>query len=165
MKPLQFAYRGLGEIIIFTLFGPAVVMGGYFIQTGIFPAWQVFILSLPFGFFTTAILVANEIPDFSKDTGFRSPKHTLVSLLGPRNSFLLYYFLSLCGFVAIFLAVSLGYLSQFAMLSFFFIPLSLKSGYILNKYWLDKDKLVDSSKIVVAVQVLVGLILVFDLLL
>jgi len=36
-KPLQFSYHRLGELVIFTLFGPAIVMGGYFLQTGIFP--------------------------------------------------------------------------------------------------------------------------------
>ena len=34
-KPLQLSYRRLGELVIFTHFGPAVVMGAYFIQTQI----------------------------------------------------------------------------------------------------------------------------------
>ena len=163
MKPIQFAYRGLGELIIFTLFGPAVVMGGYFIQTKIFPAAEIFILSLPFGCFTAAILFANEIPDFTQD--IRSAKFTWVNLLGPQNSFLIYYLLMGLGFSAIILAVHLVYLSQLAMLSLFFIPLAIKAGYILKKYWMDKDKLVESSKITVVVQALISLILISDLLL
>lgn len=163
MKPIQFVYRGMGELIIFTLFGPAVVMGGYFIQTKIFPAWQVFILSLPFGFFTTAILFANEIPDFRQDK--ESAKFTWVNFLGPQNSYLLYYSLMGLGFLSIILAVYLGYLSRLAILSLFFIPLAIKSGNILRKCWRDKAKLVESSKITIAIQILVSLILISDLLL
>jgi 1,4-dihydroxy-2-naphthoate octaprenyltransferase len=163
MRPIQFAYRGLGELIVFTLFGPAVVMGGYFIQTKIFPAWEVFILSLPFGFFTAAILFANEIPDFTQD--IRSGKFTWVNLLGPQNSFLIYYLLVCLGFSAIILVVYLGYLSKISALSVLFIPLAVKSGYVLQKYWMDKDKLVESSKATVTIQTFVSLILILDLLL
>lgn len=163
MRPIQFAYRGAGELIIFTLFGPAVVMGGYFIQTKIFPAWEVFLLSLPFGFFTAAILFANEIPDFTQD--IKSGKYTWVNLLGPQNSFLVYYLLMCLGFSAIILVINLGYLSKLAALSLLFVPLAIKSGYILQKYWMDKDKLVESSKATVVIQILVSLILISDLLL
>ena len=163
MKPIQFAYRGLGELIIFTLFGPAVVMGGYFIQTKIFLAGEIFILSLPFGFFTTALLFANEIPDFTQDK--KSAKFTWVNLLGPQKSFLVYYLLMSLGFLSIILAVYLGYLTKLAILCIFFIPLAIKSGYILQKYWMDKDKLVESSKLTIAIQALASLILISDLLL
>jgi len=161
MKPIQFSYRGIGELIIFTLFGPAVVMGGYFIQTKIFPAGEIFILSLPFGFFTAAILFANEIPDFTQD--IRSGKYTWVNLLGPQNSFLIYYLLMCLGFSAIVLAVYLGYLSKLAALSLFFILPAIRAGYILKKYWMDKEKLVESSKISITIQALASLILILDL--
>lgn len=42
VKPLQFSYHRLGELIIFILFGPAAVMGGYFIQTRLFPDLKSF---------------------------------------------------------------------------------------------------------------------------
>ena len=163
MRPIQFAYRGWGELVIFMLFGPAVVMGGYFIQTKIFPAWEVFILSLPFGFFTAGILFANEIPDFTQD--IRSGKYTWVKLLGPQNSFLIYYLLICLGFSAVILIIYLGYLSKLAALSFFLIPTAIKSGYILQKYWMDKDRLVESSRASVTIQACVSLILILDLIL
>ena len=163
MRPIQFAYRGLGEIIIFTLFGPAVVMGGYFIQTKIFPAWEVFILSLPFGLFTAAILFANEIPDFIQDSS--AGKYTWVNWLGPQNSFLIYYLLMGLGFSAIVLAVRLVYLSQLAMLCLFFVPPAIKAGLIQKKYWMDKDKLMQPSKLTITIQALTSLILIADLLL
>jgi len=45
-KPLKLSYHRLGEPVIFILFGPALVMGAYFIQTEIFPSPKVFLLSV-----------------------------------------------------------------------------------------------------------------------
>ena len=80
-RPLQFSYNRLGELIVFILFGPVPVMGGYFIQTHCFPSFKSFLLSLPFGFLTTAILFANEVPDFKNDAAVK--KINWVSLTGP----------------------------------------------------------------------------------
>ena len=88
-KPLQLSYHKLGELMIFLLFGPVPVMGGYFIQTGVFPNLESFCLSLPFGFLTCAILYANEVPDYNDD--LQVGKLTWVSLLGSSGAFLLYY--------------------------------------------------------------------------
>ncbi len=79
-RPLQLAYRGLGEPVIFLLFGPAVVMGGQYTQTGVLVTAAGFWLSLPFGFLTTAILVANEIADADADR--QAQKRTWVQRLG-----------------------------------------------------------------------------------
>ena len=89
----------MGEIIVFFLFGPALVMGGYFIQTQIFPDMRAFMLSLPFGFFTTAILYSNEIPDFQED--IKVGKLTWVSIVGQRRGFILYYGLMFLGFLSV----------------------------------------------------------------
>jgi len=162
-KPLQLAYRGVGEVIIFTLFGPALVMGGYFIQTKIFPTLQGFLLSLPFGFLTCAILFANEIPDFPQDK--RSGKINWVSLLGERRSFLIYYLLVFLGFGAILFAVYRGYLGRMAILSFFFISPAIKAGQILRRHYADKEKLIASSKMTIIIQTWVSIFLILDLIL
>jgi len=157
-KPLQFSYHRCGEFFIFILFGPALVMGGYFIQTGIFPDLKSFMLSLPFGFLTTAILFANEIPDFSDDQ--KAGKFTWVSIWGPKRAFLLYYLLIGLAFLAILLNVIFGYLGVWSLVSLVFIIPAHKSAIILNKYPLDKMRLVESSKLTIAVQSLVSLVLI-----
>jgi len=163
VKPLQLAYRGVGEVIIFILFGPVLVMGGYFIQTKIFPSPQGFLLSLPFGFFTTAILFANEIPDFTQDK--KSGKINWVNLLGQRRSFLIYYLLVFLGFGAILSAICRGYLGIIAILSFFFILPAIKAARILRRHYADKEKMVASSKINIAIQTWVSIFLILDLIL
>jgi len=156
--PLRFSYRFCGEIFIFLLFGPALVMGGYFIQTGIFPDFKSLILSLPFGFFTTAILFANEIPDYFEDKA--AGKFTWVNILGQKHSYILYYFLMLAGFFSISMAVYLKYLGLVSAISLFLVFLAGKAANILRLNYADKAKLVQSSKITIAIQVLVSIILI-----
>ncbi|MBD3246234.1 MAG: hypothetical protein GF333_04415 [Candidatus Omnitrophica bacterium] len=99
LRPFQFAYRRVGEGIVFLLFGPALVMGGYFLQSGIFPDIKSFLLSLPFGFFTAAILLVNEIPDYSDD--IRVGKRNLVSVSGAASAYKLYLAVVVLGFLSI----------------------------------------------------------------
>lgn len=162
-KPLQLAYRGLGEVIIFMLFGPALVMGGYFIQTKIFPARETFIVSLPFGFLTTAILFANEIPDFANDK--KIDKITWVNFTGEKKAFWLYGFLISLAFLSVLLSIMLGYLSFWALFSWVFILPAFKAMCILRRYPEDKMKLMESSKLTIMVQTLVSIVLILEVLL
>ncbi|MDD5595553.1 MAG: prenyltransferase [Candidatus Omnitrophica bacterium] len=161
-KPLQFSYHRLGEIIIFLLFGPVTVMGGYFIQTGIFPDLKSFLLSLPFAFLTAAILFANEIPDFQEDKGVG--KFTWVSIFGEKKSFLLYALIVFFAFFFIFLNLTLGYLKPIVFLSLIFVLPALKACSILKKHPHDKMRLIGSSKITIALQTIVGIVLILGVL-
>jgi 1,4-dihydroxy-2-naphthoate octaprenyltransferase len=160
-RPLQFSYRRAGEVIIFLLFGPAVVMGGYFIQARIFPDLRSFLLSLPFGLFTTAILFANEVPDFPEDR--KAGKHTWVSVSSPARAFIIYYLIACAGFAAIALCIFLKYLGKGALLSFLFIPLALKAGRIIQRFWHDKIKLMESSKMTIGLQTIISIVLILGL--
>lgn len=160
-KPLQLSYHRLGEPVIFILFGPALVMGGYFFQTGIFPTWEGLMASLPFGILTTVILFANEIPDFATDQ--KLGKKTWVSFLKPEKSVYLYYCLVTFAFLSIIAGVGLKYLGLFSLASFFLLPLALKAGKILSRHSRDKLKLIDSSRMIINLQFLVGLILILDI--
>ncbi|MDD2927770.1 MAG: prenyltransferase [Candidatus Omnitrophica bacterium] len=161
-RPLSFSYNYLGELSLFLLFGPATVMGGYFIQSGIFPDLKSFILSLPAGFFTSAILFANEIPDFPGDS--KTGKNNLVSLSGPQKAFGIYYLIVFSGFCAIGLGVYLGYLGFIAVFSFVLIFPALKAGMILKENYADKARLIPASKLAINIQMLAGIILILGLL-
>lgn len=162
-KPLAFSYHRMGEVTIFLLFGPAALMGGYFIQTQIFPDLRSFMLSLPFGFFTTAILFSNEIPDYQTDINSR--KFTWASIVGPSRSFIVYLVIIFLGYLSIILNIFMGYLSWISFASLIFLIFSLKAANILKQYYGDKMMLINSSKLTIAVQTLVGLVIVLDLLL
>ncbi|HOX55103.1 MAG: prenyltransferase [Candidatus Omnitrophica bacterium] len=162
-KPLALSYRRMGEVIIFLLFGPAVLMGGYFIQTHIFPDLRSFMLSLPFGLFTTAILFSNEIPD--RQTDMKSNKFTWASVVSSSRGFIIYLVIILLGYLSIILNIIMGYLSWVSCFALIFLILSLKAANILKRYHDDKLMLVNSSKLTIAVQSLVGLVIILDLLL
>jgi len=159
-KPLQFSYHRVGELIILILFGPALVMGGYFIQTEIFPTREGFLLSLPFGLLTTAILYANEIPDFLDDR--EAGKFTWVGLVGQEKAFVLYYLLISFAFIAVVLSIFLGYLSRLSLFSLIFILPALKAAGVLKRCFPDKIKLLESSKLTIAAHTLVSLVLILD---
>ena len=157
-KPLRFSYNRLGEIIVFILFGPALVMGGYFIQANIFPDLKSFMLSLPFGFLTAAILYANEIPDLMDDK--RASKFTWVSVIGREKAYLLYCVLISLAFLSIILNVSCSFIAPSALLSLFLIFLPAKAAMILKTYPDDKNILVRSSQLTITVHALASLILI-----
>jgi 1,4-dihydroxy-2-naphthoate octaprenyltransferase len=161
-KPLQLSYRRMGEAVVFILFGPAAVMGGYFIQTGVFPDARSFILSLPFGLLTVAILFSNEVPDFADDRN--SGKHTLVSVFGPYNAYTFYGALVAMAFISILAAIFSGVTSPIAIASFFFIFMPLRAFKTIRQFPEDKVNLLESSGLTVALQAIIGVILIIGVL-
>ena len=158
VSPVRLSYHKVGEIAIFILFGPVLVMGGYFIQTRIFPDLKAFLLSVPFGFFTTAILFANEVPDFPDDN--KVGKNTLVSVIGVNKSFLFYYLLVGAGFLLILINILAGFLSPWASLAFILIIPAYSAAKIIKNYSDSKFRLIQSSRLTIVVQIFVSACLI-----
>jgi 1,4-dihydroxy-2-naphthoate polyprenyltransferase len=78
--PLRLVHRGLGELAVALGFGPIMVLGAYFVQTGHY-AWRPLILSIPVAILVMLILYANEIPDRFADA--KGGKRTLVVRMSP----------------------------------------------------------------------------------
>jgi 1,4-dihydroxy-2-naphthoate polyprenyltransferase len=159
--PFQFSYRRLGECIVFILFGPAIVMGSYFIQTGIFPDLRSFLFSLPFGFLTTAILFANEVPDHLDDE--KVGKSTWVSITGSTMAFIAYCALIILAFISIVVNVLFGTLKPVALISLVFIVLAIKAAMIIRSFPEDKVRLMNSSRLTVLLHTIVSIILIAGL--
>lgn len=81
--PLKFAYRGLGELDVVLIYGPAIASATYLLMTGSFD-WDVAWASLPLGVFIAAFLWVNEFPDLDADRG--AGKWNLVARLGKRRA-------------------------------------------------------------------------------
>ncbi|MDD5730686.1 MAG: prenyltransferase [Candidatus Omnitrophica bacterium] len=162
VKPLRLCERKLGEPVIFILFGPALVMGGFFIQTRMFPTFAGFLLSLPAGFLVTAILFANEVADFSVDKD--SGKFTWVSLLGHGRAYVLYCALMAAAFLSIPLNFVYKNLTSFSLFALLFLLPAIKAASILKKDYQDKAKLVESSRLTILTHASVSIILIVDLL-
>jgi 1,4-dihydroxy-2-naphthoate octaprenyltransferase len=81
--PRPYGYIGLGELFVFLFFGVAAVTGTYYAQS-LRVGTAAFILSLPMGFLSVAILVVNNLRDI--DTDRQSGKKTLAVRLGHRGA-------------------------------------------------------------------------------
>ena len=159
-RPLRLAYRQLGEVTVFLLFGPALVMGGMTIQAGSFPVWSSFWLSVPFGLMTAAILFANEVPDYPQDRA--AGKFTLVHLTTPRFAYRLYAFLMAGAFAAISADVIVGNCGWLALGALLLVLPAYRATRVLRADWNTKEALVLSSRLTIACQAQASLILVLD---
>ena len=78
-KPLQLAYRGIGEIAIGFCYGWLAVNSAYYLVSSTFhPAGTL--ISLPVGFSIFAVILINEFPDYYADKA--AGKNNLVVKLG-----------------------------------------------------------------------------------
>jgi 1,4-dihydroxy-2-naphthoate octaprenyltransferase len=77
--PLALKYHALGEPLIFLIFGPTLMLGAAYAQTGRLEL-QALLASIPVGLATTAILVGNNIRDLDEDR--RSGITTLSRVIG-----------------------------------------------------------------------------------
>ena len=64
--PIQFGYRGLGEIAQLLCFGPGIGLGAYYVQAQRL-SWEAFWGTLPFGIMLFSMITINEIPDYLED--------------------------------------------------------------------------------------------------
>lgn len=162
-KKVRFSYRKLGEPVIFAVFGPLLVMTGYFIQSRTFFSVNAFVLSLPFGFLITAVLFANEVPDYEADV--LAEKYTGVCIIGPERAYLLYAALVVCAYVSLAMALMMKLIGPVSLISCIGIVLAVKAAIILQKNYQDKQVLVTSSKLTIALHTLVGVLIVLDIIL
>lgn len=112
--PLPYGYYGLGEVFVFVFFGLVATVGTRYVYDRSAPAaaWWA---AVSMGLLATAILVANNVRD--EETDRAAGKHTLAVLLGGPTSRFIYVAMVTGAFITIALAVVLGALPVWALLS------------------------------------------------
>lgn len=111
-----YGYSGLGEVSVFTFFGLVATMGAYYVQTESVTALS-FIVAIPMGALSCAILAVNNIRDRAQDE--LVGKRTLAVRLGDRKARHLYVSLLVLAHVA-----ALATLIPTAMLTLLVAPMS-----------------------------------------
>ncbi len=123
-KPISYKYFALGDVAVFILMGPLMVIGSYFCLTGHYDNSVLFI-SIPVGFLVTAILQANNARDINHDS--RIGVKTVALLLGLDRTKFCYVSLLVGAYLAVIVMVLTGVLGWWALIVFASLPLTAKN--------------------------------------
>jgi 1,4-dihydroxy-2-naphthoate octaprenyltransferase len=123
--PVKYKYLALGEFSVFLMWGPLMVGGSFYVQTG---SWvrmpQVILASIPLGLWVALVLFANNLKDIDFDR--EKSVRTLGTLLGRRRGLLLFTILLSVIYVAGATEAALGILPLWSLLCLVSIPLALR---------------------------------------
>ena len=159
--PLRLAARkGLGELLVGLNFGPLATAGAVYAMTG-HVSLADFLVGLPVGLLTTAILWINQFPDEESDR--RAGKINLVVLLGKRRARWGFLFLVAAAFGLTLYGLVSGVFPLGAVLILGGLPLAWQAGRIaLNEY--DQRSLVRANAATIQLHLLAGVLMAAGLL-
>ncbi len=129
-KPVGYKYFALGDLLVFALMGPLMVIGSYFALTGEF-TWNVFYISLPVGFLVAAILNANNIRDIKHDK--EAKVTTMATILGIAGSKVEYVLLVIGAFFSVIVMILAGILDYWSLLVLVSLPPALKNIKLISQ--------------------------------
>jgi 1,4-dihydroxy-2-naphthoate octaprenyltransferase len=121
--PISLKYKALGDIAVFIAFGPAMVLGAYFIQTHVF-SWTPILYALPIAFIVVAILHGNNIRDMENDRVANIK--TIAIKLGLNKAKIIYYSLIILSYLTVLSLILFYNLPFFTLIILFSAPIALK---------------------------------------
>jgi 1,4-dihydroxy-2-naphthoate octaprenyltransferase len=140
--PIQFGYRGLGEIAQLLCFGPGIGLGAYYVQAQRI-SWEAFWGTLPFGMMLFSMITINEIPDYLEDR--KGGKLNLVARFG-REIGIGLFILSLSSAYGVIVAgVILGRIPILGLISLLTLPIAYKTVSILRTYYREPTKMAPAN--------------------
>jgi len=122
-KPFELKYHALGDLAVFISFGPAMVLGAYFVQAHHF-SWKPILYAIPVGLLVDAVLHSNNLRDIANDEVVKIK--TVPILIGEKRAKMMYQALVFGAYVATLLLVVLGSLTAFALLVLLSLPLAIR---------------------------------------
>ena len=123
--PLKYKYRGLGQLIVFLMWGPLMTTGSYFVQTGNWEGYlTVLLISIPLGIWVALVLLANNLKDISYD--YEMNIMTVPIWLGKEKALKLFAGMTYSVYVLTGAGLLMGLLSKWALLVFLSFPLALR---------------------------------------
>jgi 1,4-dihydroxy-2-naphthoate polyprenyltransferase len=156
-KPFSFKYHALGDILIFLMYGPAIVAGTYYALTGTF-SWMTVYVAIPPGLLITGILHANNLRDIIHDR--KANIKTLATVFGEGFAKGEYIFLIAGAYLTVVLLVVFNILPIWSLLVFLSAPIAMKN---LNQ--IKGVKIEDTGKIAMLDAMTAQLTLMFGVLL
>jgi len=156
-KPFSFKYHALGDVMIFIMYGPAIVGGTFYALTGTF-SWATVYISIPLGLLVVGILQANNLRDIIHDR--QANIKTLATVFGEGFAKGEYIFLIVGAYLTVVVLVLTHYLNYWSLLVFLSLPIALK-----NMNMIKGVKIEDTGKIAMLDALTAQLTLVFGVLL
>lgn len=136
--PLRLGFRGLGELVIFLMFGPLLMTGIYYACTGSISP-NIMLLSVAVGLLVTNIVYSHSIMDAEHD--IKAGKYTMAHLMGSRkNQILLSAMFNTVPYILIAIGVLFGWFDRFYLLTLIIMPVSLWLVKSLNDFVKDRQK-------------------------
>lgn len=123
-EPFVYKRHGLGAILSFIIMGPLMVYGAFFPFALEF-SWYPILLALPSSFLIPALMLSNEMRDFSRDS--RLSLGTLSVRIGSTASIIIYTTLVFSAFILTIAYVVLGLYPTASLLVFITLPLAVKA--------------------------------------
>jgi 1,4-dihydroxy-2-naphthoate octaprenyltransferase len=149
------ARRGLGELSVGLAFGPLLVAGCVFALTGAVDVLD-FIVGIPLGLLTAAILLINEFPDAPADA--LAGKNHLVVTLGRSRSRWLYLAIVGLGFLSAVALVTVGVFPLGALAMLLAVPVAIKAMTVLIVHYEDRE-LIEANAATIRLHLAAGLLL------
>jgi 1,4-dihydroxy-2-naphthoate octaprenyltransferase len=119
--PVGYKYLGLGDVMVFILMGPLMVIGSYFVLTGTYNH-NVLLVSLPIGCLVAAILSGNNLRDILHDK--QAGIATLAGRIGHRWAKWEYSALDASSYLITIILVLLHILPPWSLLTLLSAPLA-----------------------------------------
>ena len=129
----------VGELFAGLNFGPLIVLGSYYVQTGRY-SWEALVASLAPGILTSNLLFLNEFPDREADE--KGGRKHLVITLGRKDARFIFVALLLASYLCIILGVLTKMMPVVALIGLGTIGFGWKAAKGALKYYNDTDQLV-----------------------
>lgn len=126
--PYPLGYHGLGEVFVFIFFGPAAVVGTYWVQSGRAPL-AIWIVSAAIGLLITAILVVNNLRDVEQDRV--AGKHTIAVRIGTKATKAEWVACVAAAYGLVVGGVASGLYSPWALAALLSLPVAISTGSIV----------------------------------
>ncbi|MGE5654365.1 MAG: 1,4-dihydroxy-2-naphthoate octaprenyltransferase [Bacillota bacterium] len=154
--PCSLVYRGWGELLVGINFGPLMVSGAYYVQSGHLSLRALWV-AIPMGLLVSTVLYINEFADYEADR--RVGKQTLIVHLGPRRAVIGTYLLFVGTYLAVLGGIVLRSLPLTALVTLLALPLGWKACTVTARSYAIPPQMVAASRAGIASQMAVGVLL------
>jgi 1,4-dihydroxy-2-naphthoate polyprenyltransferase len=117
--PIRLKYRGLGELVVFAMWGPLMIEGAYAVQRQALSLKALYV-SIPFGLIVALVLLANNMRDIAYDA--RHDIKTVSIMLGAQRSYLLFAGIIGAAYLSVLGMIAVGVMNYWGLLVFLSVP-------------------------------------------